>query len=108
MPEVSLKTWNGLRSTREDWYGPKELGVEIEQIDLPLGVACKSTATYPKDTLGSEVICDQYRIRKLGNRMIMVVCDGCGWGVKPREAAKLACEVYILIFTFFTFFLFFF
>jgi hypothetical protein len=33
-----------------------------------MGISCRSASTYPKDTQGAAVICDQYRIRKLGNR----------------------------------------
>lgn len=92
VPDTSLTMWNGRRSTVTDFWGPKELGVEIEEVSVPMGIACKSVSTYPAGTQGAAVICDQYRIRKLGNRMVMVVCDGCNWGPKPREAARVACE----------------
>lgn len=46
----------------------QELGVEIEEVSVPMGIACKSVSTYPAGTQGAAVICDQYRIRKLGNR----------------------------------------
>eukprot|EP01125_Pyxidicula_operculata_P009973 TRINITY_DN3286_c0_g1_i2.p1 TRINITY_DN3286_c0_g1~~TRINITY_DN3286_c0_g1_i2.p1 ORF type:complete len:1041 (-),score=173.71 TRINITY_DN3286_c0_g1_i2:514-3636(-) len=57
-----------------------------------IGVAVETVATYPKGFLGSEVLCDAFCIRKIGNRMAIVLCDGCSWGHRPRAAAQAASK----------------
>lgn len=55
-------------------------------------VAGQTLASYPKGSLGWQVVCDQFKIRVMGNRVLFVLCDGCGWGPKPREAALRAAN----------------
>jgi len=38
------------------------------------------------------VVCDQYLIKILGNRIVFALADGCNWGARPREAALRATE----------------
>jgi hypothetical protein len=38
-------------------------------------------------------LCDAFRIRRLGNRLIAVLCDGCALGRPAREAAQTAARV---------------
>lgn len=43
--------------------------------------------------MGAAYLCDAFRVRKAGNRLIFVLCDGCNWGARPREAAQVAAKV---------------
>jgi serine/threonine protein phosphatase PrpC len=66
-------------------------GVGVK-LNLHAQVAAQTLASYPKGSLGWQVVCDQFKIRVLGNRVLFVICDGCGWGPKPREAAIRAAK----------------
>eukprot|EP01122_Echinamoeba_exundans_P008942 TRINITY_DN3050_c0_g2_i1.p1 TRINITY_DN3050_c0_g2~~TRINITY_DN3050_c0_g2_i1.p1 ORF type:complete len:771 (-),score=115.67 TRINITY_DN3050_c0_g2_i1:4-2316(-) len=66
-------------------------GVGVK-LNLHAQVAAQTLASYPKGSLGWQVVCDQFKIRMLGNRVLFVICDGCGWGPKPREAAIRAAK----------------
>lgn len=58
-------------------------------------VYAKTVASYPKICLGWEVVCDQWHIRLLGNRIVFALADGCNWGTKVRQAADAACRAII-------------
>lgn len=55
-------------------------------------VCAECTVTYPKGSYPWQVVCDQYAIRVLGNRILFAVADGCGPGKSSREAAVRACR----------------
>jgi len=44
---------------------------------------------------GNKILCDAFRVRSLGNRSIFVLCDGCGWGPKSRDAAQTAASAFV-------------
>jgi serine/threonine protein phosphatase PrpC len=60
-------------------------------------VCAQSVATYPRNSLGCQVICDWFRVRLLPplNRAIITIADGCNWGMRPREAAQRACHAFV-------------
>jgi serine/threonine protein phosphatase PrpC len=58
-------------------------------------VYAQTVATYPKFCLGWEVVCDQWYVRLLGNRIVFALADGCNWGQKVRLAASTACRAII-------------
>jgi len=58
-------------------------------------VYAQTVATYPKICLGWEVVCDQWYVRLLGNRIVFALADGCNWGQKVRLAASTACRAII-------------
>jgi hypothetical protein len=89
-----------------DLYGPTHMSepsiVESEE----LGISCRTMATYPQGntsssslnspylgSMGAACLCDAFRVRRTGNRLIFVLCDGCSWGPRPREAAQTAAKV---------------
>jgi serine/threonine protein phosphatase PrpC len=57
-------------------------------------VAARSVSTYPMGPCGKvrdgSPICDSYLARFQGNTAILCVADGCGWGVRSREASMKA------------------
>jgi hypothetical protein len=68
------------------------IGMKLEQF----AKACARTvATYPRQSRGWEVICDQFFVRVLGNRAVFALADGCNWGTPPRDAAIKATEAII-------------
>lgn len=46
-------------------------------------------SNYPATSIGREgdPICDCYRVNTYQNSLITVLCDGCGWGEKSKQAA---------------------
>lgn len=48
-----------------------------------------SVSNYPATSIGREgdPICDCYRVNTYQNALITVLCDGCGWGEKSKQAA---------------------
>jgi hypothetical protein len=67
-------------------------GMKIEQLAK---VCARTVATYPRQSRGWEVICDQFFVRVLGNRVVFALADGCNWGAPPRDAAIKATEAII-------------
>eukprot|EP01126_Amoeba_proteus_P065441 TRINITY_DN9309_c0_g1_i3.p1 TRINITY_DN9309_c0_g1~~TRINITY_DN9309_c0_g1_i3.p1 ORF type:complete len:482 (-),score=114.32 TRINITY_DN9309_c0_g1_i3:232-1620(-) len=63
---------------------------EFEYTDDSLGVSVATIVTYPKGTAGANCLCDAFIVRRVGNRLVMVLCDGCSWGERSRRAAQLA------------------
>lgn len=55
----------------------------------------QTVALYPRETEGYNVVCDQYCITAMGNRIVFALADGCGWGRRPREAAIRAARTVI-------------
>jgi len=48
----------------------------------------------PKERLG-DPICDHYGFELVGDGLCFVtIADGCNWGVKPLEAAQIACATF--------------
>lgn len=58
-------------------------------------ITARSIATYPKDSLGYSIVCDQFYVKAIGNRVIFALADGCNWGRGPRRAAQCACKAII-------------
>lgn len=58
-------------------------------------IYARSIATYPQKTLGYDVICDQFYVKALGNRVVFALADGCSWGIKSRKAAQIASKVIV-------------
>jgi serine/threonine protein phosphatase PrpC/uncharacterized FlaG/YvyC family protein len=60
-------------------------------------VCAQSVATYPRDSLGCQIICDWFKVRLFPrmNRAILAIADGCNWGMRPREAAQRACHAFV-------------
>lgn len=58
-------------------------------------VYAQTVASYPRICLGWDVVCDQWYVRLLGNRIVFALADGCNWGVKVRLAASTACRAII-------------
>jgi len=56
-------------------------------------------STYPMDVVrnvrDAEPNCDSYRIKAFENAVIFAVCDGCGWGIPPKEASNCAKDVFV-------------
>ena len=40
-------------------------------------------------------ICDQYFVQVQPERVLMCVADGCNWGERPREAARIAAQCFV-------------
>ncbi len=40
-------------------------------------------------------ICDHFEVGVYSNGLIFCVCDGCGWGLAPAQAAKTVCRTFI-------------
>lgn len=56
----------------------------------------KSVSTYPKNGAGGyNLICDRFTLQVLQQWSILCVADGCGWGVRPREAALKATNGFL-------------
>jgi hypothetical protein len=57
-------------------------------------IAARSVSTYPMGLCGKvrdgSPICDSYLVRFQGNTAILCLADGCGWGVRSREASMKA------------------
>jgi len=53
--------------------------------------AAMTVSTYPmipgNKTRDGDPICDQFGLQLFQNRVVVAVGDGCGWGIKPRQAA---------------------
>lgn len=45
--------------------------------------------------VGNKIICDAFRVRSLGNRSVLALCDGCGWYQKSRDAALAASSAFV-------------
>lgn len=80
-----------------DLSGPHDSDGHGADADFQGGskVYAKTVASYPKICLGWEVVCDQWHIRLLGNRIVFALADGCNWGTKVRQAADAACRAII-------------
>lgn len=66
-------------------------GINISQNNI----SARSIATYPKNSLGYDIICDQLYVKSIGNRVVFSLADGCNWGRGPRRAAQCACTAII-------------
>ena len=56
---------------------------------------CLSLAyTHPRTQQGSP-ICDQYYVQVQPERVFLCVADGCNWGERPREAARIAAQCFV-------------
>jgi len=53
-----------------------------------MSVCYESIATYPKGSLGAQIMCDAVEVQRVGNRLTVALCDGCAWGTKSRDAAQ--------------------
>lgn len=40
-------------------------------------------------------ICDQYYVQVQPDRVLLCVADGCNWGERPREAARVAAQSFV-------------
>lgn len=80
-----------------DLSGPHDSDGHGADADFQGGskVYARTVASYPKICLGWEVVCDQWHIRLLGNRIVFALADGCNWGTKVRQAADAACRAII-------------
>lgn len=80
-----------------DLSGPHDVDGHGAEADFMGGakVFAQTIASYPKTCLGWEVICDQWHVRLLGNRIVFALADGCNWGTKVRQAADAACRAII-------------
>lgn len=80
----------------EDLWGPSMVNEGcVKASDDPLVTAwCGTLATYPKGSVGAECLCDSFRVRRVGNRIAFVLCDGCAWGARPREASQVAAKAF--------------
>lgn len=58
-------------------------------------ISARSIATYPRNSLGYDIVCDQLFVKTIGNRVIFSLADGCNWGRGPRRAAQNACTAII-------------
>jgi hypothetical protein len=69
--------------SREGPYNPESPGGTFGN---SFGV---SVSNYPATSIGREgdPICDCYRVNTYQNALITLLCDGCGWGEKSKQAA---------------------
>jgi len=62
-------------------------------------VAARTVSSYPLFPGGTKrqgsPICDQYYIQTQPDRMFICVADGCNWGERPREAARVAARGFV-------------
>lgn len=58
-------------------------------------VCSQSIVTYPKGSMGYNTMCDHWAVELLGDRILAVVADGCGWGKKSQAAAIRATSSFI-------------
>lgn len=40
-------------------------------------------------------ICDRFKVQIYNNRVTLVVCDGCNWGIRPHTAAVKASQAFL-------------
>lgn len=74
-----------------------------EQMAEVEGRGCgRAISTYPWRDVGDgtrvrmgDPVCDRFLARFLPGRTIAVVADGCGWGVRPRQAAVDAVRAFV-------------
>eukprot|EP00324_Dicrateria_rotunda_P005514 CAMPEP_0206167608 /NCGR_PEP_ID=MMETSP1474-20131121/28954_1 /ASSEMBLY_ACC=CAM_ASM_001110 /TAXON_ID=97495 /ORGANISM="Imantonia sp., Strain RCC918" /LENGTH=400 /DNA_ID=CAMNT_0053572375 /DNA_START=30 /DNA_END=1229 /DNA_ORIENTATION=+ len=57
-------------------------------------VSAQTISTYPHTEFGrsGDPICDRFYLQLYEETSIICLADGCNWGIKPREAAILACN----------------
>eukprot|EP01124_Arcella_intermedia_P006210 TRINITY_DN13648_c0_g1_i1.p1 TRINITY_DN13648_c0_g1~~TRINITY_DN13648_c0_g1_i1.p1 ORF type:complete len:1287 (-),score=281.31 TRINITY_DN13648_c0_g1_i1:508-4347(-) len=69
-----------------DAMGPEKenKGCKVEQ---KKNFSCQSSCTYPSTSEGWKILCDQFRVKCIGNRTVFAVADGCSWGRRSRNAA---------------------
>jgi len=82
----------------EELWGPQKLNEGIELKSKKLGYVATSQGAYPEGSQGAIILCDAFRATLVGNRAVSVICDGCGWGARPREAANAAAKEFVNIF----------
>jgi len=60
-------------------------------------ISARTISTYPRNhgRREGDPVCDAFRIEAFANLVLAVVCDGCGWGDRPRKAALTASEAFI-------------
>eukprot|EP01127_Copromyxa_protea_P002954 TRINITY_DN12865_c0_g1_i1.p1 TRINITY_DN12865_c0_g1~~TRINITY_DN12865_c0_g1_i1.p1 ORF type:complete len:1760 (-),score=273.24 TRINITY_DN12865_c0_g1_i1:1-5280(-) len=83
-----------LKSNPLDYFAPEELATGVH-VNFGPHISASTTSTYPVPSLGSEVLCDAFKLRLYGNRVLFALADGCNWGLKPRAAAHKASNVFV-------------
>jgi len=78
----------------QDIWGPEQLDEGCHITRPEIGISVGTRATYPRGTQAYNCLCDAFRIRRLGNRLIAVLCDGCALGRPAREAAQTAARAF--------------
>ncbi|XP_049850667.1 uncharacterized protein LOC126323719 [Schistocerca gregaria] len=78
-----------------DIKGPGDSDGHGAFVDYQDSISARTVSTYPRSCLGWSVICDQWHVRLLQNRVIFALADGCNWGNIPRLAALRATQAVI-------------
>eukprot|EP01088_Endostelium_zonatum_P020057 TRINITY_DN7215_c0_g2_i1.p1 TRINITY_DN7215_c0_g2~~TRINITY_DN7215_c0_g2_i1.p1 ORF type:complete len:552 (+),score=91.54 TRINITY_DN7215_c0_g2_i1:55-1710(+) len=75
------------------------IGLNEAEISIqPNLVYARSTNNYPpipdhpQKLLLADPICDYNATSVIGNRIVSIIADGCGWGFAPALAARRACR----------------
>eukprot|EP01125_Pyxidicula_operculata_P013189 TRINITY_DN4362_c0_g1_i4.p1 TRINITY_DN4362_c0_g1~~TRINITY_DN4362_c0_g1_i4.p1 ORF type:complete len:1108 (-),score=247.18 TRINITY_DN4362_c0_g1_i4:1087-4044(-) len=84
-----IKFFSNTSDDQKEVCGPEKINEPIK-VDLDDCVSAQTLSTYPKESVGSQVLCDAFRVCTLGNRTLFVLADGCSWGNRSREAAQCA------------------
>lgn len=62
-------------------------------------IAAKAVSTYPhipgRLHREGDPICDSFFLRVYSNRVVCALADGCSWGNRPLEAARVACKAFM-------------
>lgn len=74
-----------------DLYGPHAMNDTLV-VNYDDAIAAEVISNYPVDSYGWSVICDFFRIRVIGQRVVFILADGCNWGERPRLAAETCSQ----------------
>lgn len=83
-------------SDNKEIRGPLQADSGVREESTDGSVCAETISTYPSGSLGDKVMCDVFAYKSLGNRSIVSLCDGCGWGTGSRNAAMSASKVFLL------------
>eukprot|EP01125_Pyxidicula_operculata_P019782 TRINITY_DN7201_c0_g1_i1.p1 TRINITY_DN7201_c0_g1~~TRINITY_DN7201_c0_g1_i1.p1 ORF type:complete len:1378 (+),score=270.87 TRINITY_DN7201_c0_g1_i1:58-4191(+) len=92
LPCESLLDYNEYPAKDEN-YAPKDINGHFT-IDAP-NLFAETLANYPKGSGGFNVLCDTLRTMEIGNKTILALADGCGWGQKARKASETASKAVV-------------
>eukprot|EP01119_Soliformovum_irregulare_P008789 TRINITY_DN2189_c0_g1_i2.p1 TRINITY_DN2189_c0_g1~~TRINITY_DN2189_c0_g1_i2.p1 ORF type:complete len:438 (+),score=84.53 TRINITY_DN2189_c0_g1_i2:343-1656(+) len=79
----------------DDSWGPYDVQFPDDQYSS--FICGRSISTYPhipgKDKRDGDPICDSFQVQLLEDNVVLaVICDGCNWGDRPKDASNKAKE----------------